>query len=398
MGTLAGKRIAFVSHLDRNLVRFRLPIMKRLVSEGCSVYAVCPVGSSVGRFAECGVVHIPLPFKRLSFNPLGALRSIQTLRRILIGLQLDIAHSFTLRPNLYVNLAGALIPGLCLVNSVTGLGTLYINGQGAKLRLLRLIVNAATRIATRMFARDVVFQNPDDLSYYVTHRLCRHDQVALIAGSGVDPNEFSPNRFDPSVRFELREAWNIPASAVVVTMIARLVTSKGVLEYIETAKRASAEVVFVLIGEPDAGNPGSLSWAEIESTAAGAPLVLAGRQENIAEWLHASDIYALPSYREGIPRTVLEAMAMALPIATTDVPGCRETVVDGENGYLVPMQDVAALTAAIQRLCESESVRKRMGKRSREMITEKFATSLVVEQHVALYRRHLRNGEINDAC
>ena len=264
--SLAGRRIAFVSHHDRNLYRFRLPIMQRLVADGAAVFAICPSGDVANRFEEHGVEHLELPIDRLTFNPARARASIRGLRRALERIEPDVVHAFTLRPNLYVNLATRGMRGV-VVNSVTGLGSLYAGEGGPRRTLLRGLVNLATGFATQSRADAVVFQNPDDREYFVSRRLCRAGRARLIVGSGVDTVEFSSGRFDRDGRARLRGQWGIASDATVVTMIARLISSKGVREFIEAAAALRHAATFVLIGEPDSGNPDRLSREEIHRSA-----------------------------------------------------------------------------------------------------------------------------------
>jgi len=389
----AGRSVVFVSHHDRNLYRFRLPIMMHLVESGVTVYAVCPAGEVAHRFADHGIRHVEFPVDRLTFSPFRAARTIRRLHQILDGLRPAIIHSFTLRPNLYVNLAALGLRSVVL-NSVTGLGSLYAGDGGARRAALRTLVNAATRLATRWRANVVIFQNPDDRRYYRRHRLCRESQARLIAGSGVDISEFSCARFDTETGVRLRHSWGIARDATLVTMIARLISSKGVGEFLEAAMQLKDRATFVLIGAPDPGNPDRLPDEEIDCAVSEAGVIRTGRQDNIPEWLCASDVYVLPSYREGLPRTVLEAMAMELPIVTTDVPGCRETVTDGENGFLVPVRDARSLAEAIDKLLSDRGKRREMGRRSREIVESRFRIEGVVEEHVSLYAEMIRGAGV----
>lgn len=391
---MRGLRVVFFSHLDRNLYRFRLPLMKQLVSEGAHVYAIAPQGEVAGRFQGHNVEFIPFEINRKTFNPLAGLSAINRLSAVLKKIRPDVLHTFTLRPNVYGALAGkrAMVP--IIICTVTGLGSLYVEGAGFKGIAARAVVNLATRFALRKVSA-VIFQNPDDRRYYLEHRLCRLDQARLIISSGVDLEEFSLERVPQERRDHLRQRWGIPSDEIVVTMIARLVAPKGVGEFLQAAERLKGRARFVLIGEPDPGNPSSFSWEELSEYTEKRIVVALGRQENIPEWLAVSDIYVLPSYyREGVPRTILEAMAMGLPVITTDAPGCRETVIDGQNGFLIPPREVQALVRALNSLIDSVELRTRMGKRSRELAVERFSSEKIVDQYLSLYNQLLLKKEI----
>lgn len=388
---MQGVKIAFFAHVDFTLYRFRLPIMKRLITEGARVYAIAPQGRVAERFQEHAVEFVPFEIDRKSFNPLVALSTINRLSVLLKKIQPDILHTFTLRPNAYGALAGKRAGVPIIICTVTGLGSLYAEEAGFKGKMARTAVNLVTRFALRE-ATAVIFQNSDDLRYYLDHRLCRPDQAHLILSSGVDVEEFSPENVPPESRKKLRQQWGIVPNEIVVTMVARLVAPKGVREFLQAAKQLKGRARFILIGEPDPGNPSSLSWEELSKYIDQGTVLALGRQENIPEWLAASDIYVLPSYREGVPRTVLEAMAMGLPIITTDAPGCRETVIEGENGFLVPPRDVQALVCALNALVDSSELRQRMGQRSRELAAERFSSEKITSQYVGLYRKLLSKG------
>jgi N,N'-diacetylbacillosaminyl-diphospho-undecaprenol alpha-1,3-N-acetylgalactosaminyltransferase len=381
---MKSKKIAFFSHLDFNLYRFRLPLMKRLISEGAHIYAIAPKGGVADRFQEHGIEFVSFEIDRKTFSPLKAASTVKKLTSVLKKIQPDVLHCFTLRPNVYGALAGRHARVPIIISTVTGLGTLYSDGMGLKSYVGRAVVNLATGFALKKVSA-VIFQNPDDRQYYLGQHLCRSDQAHLIISSGVDPEEFSPDNVSEEKRDELRKEWAIRPEEIVVTMISRLVASKGVREFLATAEQLKERACFVLISTPDPGNPSSLSRRELAQYTEKQIVIDAGRQKNIAEWLAISDIYVLPSYREGVPRTVLEAMAMGLPIVTTDAPGCRETVIEGQNGFLVPRKDVGALARAVASLIDNPQLHTDMGKRSRELVIERFSSEKIVDQYVSLY-------------
>ena len=386
---MKGLRVAFFSHLDRNLYRFRLPLMKQLVSEGAHVYAIAPQGEVAERFQEHDVEFIPFEIDRETFSPLAGLGTIRKLTAMLKMIRPHVLHTFTLRPNVYGALAGKRATAPIIICTVTGLGSLYVEGARFKGVVVREGVNLLTRFALRGVSA-VIFQNPDDRRYYLEHRLCGPDKARLIISSGVDLEEFSPKRVSQETRDHLHQQWGIAPDKIVATMIARLIAPKGVGEFLRAAEQLKGRARFVLIGEPDSGNPSSLSWEELSEYTERGIVIAPGRRENILEWLAASNIYVLPSYyREGVPRTVLEAMAMGLPVITTDAPGCRETVIDGQNGFLVPPRDVQALMRALSSLIDSAELRVRMGIRSRELVVERFSSEKIVDQYLSLYNQLL---------
>jgi len=271
------------------------------------------------------------------------------------------------------------------VCTVEGLGTLYSN-HDLKTRLLRWGVEQPTRLALRAVDA-IIFLNPDDQGYYLGRKLCHPEQAQLIVSVGVDVKAFSPDRFSPAEREVLRRERGLPSDAIVVAMIARLIAPKGVREFLNAAERLRGKACFVLIGEPDSGNLESLTWEEIQEYVQRGIVLAPGGQKDVCSWLAITDIFVLPSYyREGTPVSVLEAMAMGLPVVATDVPGCREAVVHGETGLLVKARDVEGLSQAVERLIEDEPLRRRMGEAGRERAKEQFAVESIVEKYLELYR------------
>jgi N,N'-diacetylbacillosaminyl-diphospho-undecaprenol alpha-1,3-N-acetylgalactosaminyltransferase len=377
------KRFVFFSQHDFNLYRFRMPVMQALRERGAQVWAICPPGEYSPHFREHGIEFVPISVDRKTFNPLRAWTTVNRLRSILRELRPDVLHTSTLRPNVYGALAGWLAGVTAIVCTVEGLGTLYTN-HDLKTRVLRWGVEQTTRLALRA-ADAIIFLNPDDQSYYLSQKLCRPEQARLIVSAGIDVKAFSPNRFSPEERQRLRREQGLPPETVVVTMIARLIAPKGVREFLQAAERLNGKARFVLIGEPDPGNLDSLTWEEIEAYVRRGLVLAPGWQNDVIPWLAITDIFVLPSYREGVPVTVLEAMAMGLPVVATDVPGCREAVVAGETGFLVPPRNVDELVGAIQKLVEDPALRRRMGQAGRARVVQHFAVERVVEQYLGLY-------------
>ena len=385
-GILENKRFVFVSHDDFNLYRFRLPIMKALVSTGAEVWAVALPGEFKDQFAEHGIRFHPWELDRRTLNPFTGLSAVRSLRRIVERLRPDVVHAFTLRPILYAGFALSRL-GVRLMASITGLGSLYLE-EGIKWRIIR---KGSEFLFKKAFLRvdGVIFQNRDDRDYFVSRGLIPVEKAYLIRGSGVDVERFSPGAVPEEERTALRYRYGIPEDAVVVVMVARLIRFKGVYEFVEVARRFRySGVRFVLVGSPDPGNPSSLSEEEVEVLRREGSIVLPGFQKDVRPWLSVADVYVLPSYyREGLPLSVLEAMAMGLPVVTTDVPGCRETVEEGVNGFLVPPRDVEALEKAIRTLMEDPELRRRMGEASRRKAEEEFSLDMVLRAYLELYDR-----------
>lgn len=386
---MAGKRFVFLSHFYHNLHRFRLPVMQRLVGLGAQVFAVAPPTDRGELFGEHDIEYVPFDISGTSIDPIGDVRTMRRLTDLLRTLRPDVLQTFAPKSNLIGAWAGRRAGTPCTISTVTGLGSLYVGDSLAG----KAVARSADLVTRQVFRHvsAVVFQNPDDRDEFLSRGLCDAGQANLVLSSGVDVDEFSPRAVDPACLSQLREEWGIEPSDTVVTMIARLMPSKGVHEYLAAARALGDRARFVLVGKPAFGNRSSITTEQLAAWQASGEIIAPGLQRNIREWLALSDVYVLPSYyREGVPRANLEAMAMRLPIVTTRMPGCKETVVEGENGFLVPPRDSAALTEAVRQLVADAELRQRMGVRSRELVEHRFSITSVVDEYLTLYRRVLQ--------
>jgi N,N'-diacetylbacillosaminyl-diphospho-undecaprenol alpha-1,3-N-acetylgalactosaminyltransferase len=364
-------RLVFLSHYDFNLYRFRLPVMKAAVEQGYEVIAASPPGPFADKFAAHRIRHVSYPLVRQSVNPWREAGSLLSLWRLLRQTAPDLLHTFTVKPNIYGSLAATAVGTPVIVNSVTGLGSWHSEESGGwKARFSSALYALALRRSAA-----VIFYNTADRDDFENRHIVKPDQSVLIRGSGVDETVFRP--VDRRGR-----------SAVTVCMVARLIRDKGVAEYLEAARRIRERwgdrVRFWLVGETDSGNPGGLSPEWVKSRA-GSAVELLGHRDDIPAILEASDVYCLPSYREGLPMSVLEAMASGLPIVTTNAVGCRETVEEGVNGFLVAARDAEGLARAIERLALEPQLRQLFGEASRRKAVSEFSVGRVVSDHLRLY-------------
>jgi len=359
----------FLSHLDLNLWLFRLPIMQALIARGHNVYAICPHGDKSSDFTTHGVIHIPYSIERSSLNPLKELRAIQHIYHAIKPLKLDILHTFTAKPNIYGTIAGRAAKIPKIINLVEGLGSFYLEND-LKSRLVRTIIESLYAQVFRL-SNTVMFVNHDDPAYLIRKKIVPPHKVVIINGVGIDTNAWQP--------LPKTDEW------IRVTMIARALKHKGLFEFIHAAQllaKTYPEVSFQLVGSPDAGNRFSVTESFLFHQGS---LHYLGHQDNIRHILSQSTIFVLPSYREGLPRTTLEAMSMELPVVTTDVVGCRETVEEGVNGFIVPSHDGVALAQAIEKLLLNSALREKMGKAGREKAIKEFDIGTIVEHHLHVY-------------
>ncbi len=373
--------IAFLSHLDLNLYLFRLPMMQELVKQGHKVYAVCPKGDKFDLFAQYGIEALAYEIERSSLNPLKELKAIYNIYKAIKPLKLDMLHTFTAKPNIYGTLAGKMAKVPTIINLVEGLGSFYIEDTKKNV-LVRTIIEKLYRFVF-YFSDKVVFVNTDDPAYLESKRVISKNKIKIIKSVGIDTQEFDSQKIEEEVLEDLKEALDLK-NKIVVLMVARAIWHKGIREYYEASSLLSSKknIQFILVGDIDEGNPSSASKAFLED----GNVLWLGHRNDIFMLTALSDIYVLPSYREGVPRTLLEAASMAKPIITTDTIGCREVVEDGVNGYLVPIKDAHALAKKIEYLVSHKEERKVMGENGRIMAIKEFDIKNVVRQYMTLYK------------
>ena len=374
-------RIGFLSHLDWNLYLFRLPIMRRLMEQGDEVFAIAPKGACWEEFKRAGITPVDYTIERQSINPFKERRAIDAIYRAIAPLKLDILHTFTAKPNIYGTFAGRRAGIPVIYNLVEGLGSFYVE-NGFKSRIMRLLIERLYRKAFAM-SDGCVFVNRDDPAYMIENKIIDPEKVTIIRSVGVDTRIFS---FD-SVDSEILAGWRkrlAPDGKPIVMMVARAIWHKGVAEFYAAAEKLSHKAHFVLIGGTDMGNP---SCADENFLRKGSVRWL-GEQSDMVTLTAVADIYVLPSYREGVPRTLLEAASMGKPLVATDVVGCREVVDDNVNGLLIPPRDVDALAKGIERLIDDETLRRKFGEASRRKAVGEFDVEKIVDQYMPLYEAH----------
>lgn len=373
-------KFVFLSHLDVNLYLFRLPIMQALVDKRHEVVALCPYGDVSQHFAEHGVSVVHYSIKRSGLNPFREAAVIWRLDRIMRNLRPDVLHTFTAKPNIYGTLAGRMARVPVIHNLVEGLGSFYVE-DSLRNRCVRTCMEGLYAITCRL-SDSTVFVNRDDADHFLAHRLVPQHKMRIIRSVGIDTQIFKPGMHDVSA---VRRELGLVSSSRVVLMVARAIWHKGLAEYIDAARRLRTQypdAVFLLAGDVDQGNPSSATREFLLNQ----PHVRwLGPRTDIAELTALCDVYVLPSYREGVPRTLLEAASMAKPIVTTEAVGCREVVEDGINGILVPVRDSQALARGIATLLDDKALRERMGQAGREKAVREFDVRHVVQQYLELY-------------
>ena len=324
-----------------------------------------------------GFTLFPVSFSRRGLNPLTEVITSLRIRKIVREFKPDITHNVALKPVVTGTFGELLGRQRVIVNALVGMGYIFTSTD-ARASLVRPILSRILKSLLRSKSVHVVIENPDDLSSLVSDGFVKPSNISLIRGAGVDLKAFP---FHPEID-----------DPVVVTLVSRILRDKGVMEFINAATQLRArlpEVVFQIVGEPDLGNPSAIPQSEIDSWESLPNVKYLGHRSDIADILKDSHIVCLPSYREGLPKSLLEALSSGRPIITTDVPGCREVCVDGVNGLLIPARDSVALSSAIEKLVLDPKLRQEMGRAGRLRAESEFSNEIVCAQTLDLYRRLL---------
>ena len=350
-------RIALVSNVAESVKLRRNDLIKFLIRGGHTVSVVCGMDSTVPSVRAMGVSVVGCRMSRWGTNPVEELLVVLRLKRRLQRLAPDLVMNFTPKGVIYGSIASWLAGSGNVFSVVTGLGVVFA-GRGLRSYVLRQVVVGLYRFALRRNAL-VFFQNGDDRNAFTRNGVVRWSRTRRVRGSGVDIRRFSPvNRDNRHVQ-------------TTFLMICRLLKEKGVLEFVEAAamlKRQGHRLRAALLGPFDEENPAAVRPSALRTYREAGVVEYLGVAEDVRPVLGSCDVFVLPSYYpEGTPRTVLEALAMGKPVITTDAPGCRETVIDGGNGFLIPTRDVTALAGAMRKFVQEPRLIPEMGVRSRRL-------------------------------
>ena len=344
-------------------------------------------------FTDAGLDYHYYPASR-GLSPVGDLVSIVRLTSLVRRLRPDIVHAFGTKSSLWGRFAARLGGAPVVIGTLTGLGSLYVSG-GPLRRLLRAGYGSLQWICCRI-SDLTILQHVDDADQLQKAGIAPSHKTTVVPGSGVRTDQFDPSRVAEDARLAIRHEMGAEADSVVVTMVSRLIRSKGVMEFAAAAKLAGEccrNAVFVLVGPDDQESVDRLSSPELAELRKS--VCWLGERRDIMDILGASDVFVLPSYyREGIPRVLLEAAAMGLPLISTRSPGCQEVVLDEINGFLVEPRDSAQLAAAMERLIQDPHLRLRFGSTSRSRCVEAFDLSVVAAQTESLYLRLLKDRHL----
>lgn len=366
------KKIGIVLNTAWNIVNFRLGLIKQLIAEGHEVVAIAPTDEYVSQIEALGARFLALnQLERKGSNPLREIKLCRELYKVFKQEQLDLVLLYTIKPNIYGALAAkwAGIPSIC---TVTGLGYTFLHDN--------MVSKLAQRLYKYAFKRAswVAFQNRDDRQLFIDRGLVAQEKSLLIPGSGINTQIFAPvERQDKAAGFSF-------------LFVGRLLKDKGVNELLEAARQlqqAQAEAQIWVVGAMDPDNPACISAETLAQAQALGNLQYFGRSDKVKDFIGRADVVVLPSYREGLPRVMLEALAMGKAVLTTEVAGCRETVEEGQNGFMVPAKDANALAKAMLKMYQlpKEQLEK-MGAKGREMALERFDEQIIIQHYKQLIK------------
>lgn len=371
-------RILFLVTEDWYFCSHRLILAREAKKKGFDVVVATRVTNHGKQIEDEGFKLIPIRMARGGKNPLKELPTLWELIKIYKAERPDIVHHVAIKPVLYGSFAALITRVPYVVNVLTGMGYIFISNQWQAL-LLRKFISHAFRILLNRSNSRIILQNPDDRRLLVQSGILNPESIVVIRGSGVDTKAFLP----------IPESPGVP----IVVLASRMLWDKGVGEFVDAARQLRQDGVscrIVLVGTPDPENPASIPEETLRGWHSEGIVEWWGHREDMPEVFAQSNIVVLPSYREGLPKVLIEAASCGRAIVATDVPGCREIVCHNENGLLIPPHDSSALANALKILIKNAELRAKMGMRGREIVEAKFSEEKVVAATLAVYKDLLK--------
>jgi glycosyltransferase involved in cell wall biosynthesis len=359
------RRILFIIVEDRYFISHRLHLAKFALKKGYEVGLICRVSKHKEFLKKNHIKVFNWSLVRGSFNPFHELKAFIQLFKIFIKFSPSIIHAVALKPVIYSSIASKLVFIKSRVFALGGLGFIFSSDKMLA-RFLRPIVVVLLKFAFIGKGTRLIIQNKDDSKTLTNLGVAKGNKIELIKGAGVDTEEFS----------FVEDNSDIPE----IILPARLLWDKGVGEFVEAARilnKKGVNAIFSLVGEIDPHNPECISQKKIDEWKQEGVVNILGFRDDMVNCIQDSSIVCLPSYREGLPKSLLEAASCGRPIVTTDVPGCREIVKDGINGFLVPSKDSALLADSLYKLIIDKNLRKEMGRKGRELVERELSAEIV---------------------
>lgn len=360
-------KIAIVLNTSWNIYNFRMNFIRTLLQRGYEVHTIAPHDRYTHFLQEAGCIHHPVKMDSRGVNPIKDLGLVIELWSIYRKVKPDTILHYTIKPNIYGSLAASFLK-IPTINNVCGLGTVFL-----KKSLVSSIAISLYKLAFR-FPKKVFFQNPDDRDLFLTKQLVSKDAADLLPGSGIDLTRFQPVEFKRNDTFTF-------------LLISRLITDKGILEYIEAVKKLQQRGVkakFQLLGAKDPMHKRGIPVKQIEEWIQAGTIEYLGTTDDVRKFIHSADCVVLPSYREGTPRTLLEAASSAKPIVATDVPGCHHVVEDRYNGLLCKIKNADDLASKMEEMASLDDQQlKRLGENGRKKVEGQFDEQIVIDKYLS---------------
>lgn len=368
------KKLLFIVNVDWFFVSHRLPIAIEAIKKGYEIHLACAMTSKEDELKSHGIIIHPLALSRSGTGIKGELSVLYQIFSMIKKVNPNIIHTVTIKPVLYGNFIARLLRVPVRISSISGLGYVFI-AKGFKSKVFRQLISFMYRVALSG-ANSVIFQNESDRNLLKKMGAITLEQEVFIRGSGVALDSYP-------VIVE-------PTGSPVVMLVARLLIDKGVNEFVDAAKRIKIiqpDIRMVLVGDIDAGNPKSISTQELKAWVENKVIEHWGYSHNVAVTMAKANIIVLPSYREGLPKSLIEAAACGRAVVTTDVPGCRDAIEVNKTGLLVPVKSDKQLASAILKLVNDKPMRQKFSSRAREFAQETFDINDVINIHMSIYNQ-----------
>lgn len=371
------KTLLFVVNDAKYFTSHRLPIAKKVSTKGFEVHLSAPSNEAQeALFRKEGITFHASPLKRGKSSLKSEVKYIIHLYQLYKEYNFDVIHHVTIKPVLFGGIAARLAKVKSVVCAISGMGYIFIN-QGIKASIVRKLVIVGYRFAFKQQRLCAIFQNEDDRSIFLENHIVNKRDTVLIKGSGVDLKLFSAATLPPT-------------DNIYVTLPARMLWDKGVGEFVKAArlvKQETSHIIFQLAGGIDTENPAGIPEEQLKAWQEEGVVSWLGHRTDMADIFTQSHIVCLPSYREGLPKALIEAMGCARTIVTTDVPGCREVIEHGVNGHLVPVKNASKLAESILLLAKNPKMLDEMGRNSRKKAENEFSVDMVIEKTLDVYKR-----------
>jgi len=361
------KTIAIVINTSWNIYNFRMGLLKALQADGYKIVCIAPRDAYSEKLEALGFEYHDIEINNKGTNPLEDAKLVHAFYKLYKSVAPDVLLQYTIKPNIYGSMAAGML-GIPVISNISGLGTVFLNDSLSS-KVAKWLYKIALKVPQKVF-----YQNAHDRELFIGSKLVKEEKTDLLPGSGIDTETYKP----------LEQIAREKRTTVKFLFIARLVKDKGLVEYVEAARQFinQDDIEFCILGAYYPGNPTAINEEEMKVWEEEGAVKYLGTSDDVKSLIAECDCVVLPSYREGLSRVLLEAASMAKPIITTNVPGCKEVVDDGGNGYLCEVKDADSLAVQMQKMILlSDEERREMGRKGREKVMREFDEKIVIEKY-----------------